>query len=193
MGGVDEVFAEGLPTFEHEGLRLRAPRPDDERDVFELYADREAVRYGFAPPMATLEDARALMADVQRLAAAKTLFHFFACEASDDRVIGHGTLFAFHRESRRAELGYSTLAKRWGQGLGTRIAGALIALSFGPLDLLRLEADVDPRNPGSLRVLEKHGFQREGYARERWLVGGEIADGVLLALLRREWQAAQPK
>ncbi|MBK6516418.1 MAG: GNAT family N-acetyltransferase [Polyangiaceae bacterium] len=188
----DDFFKDGLGTFEHGGVTLRAPRDDDAQAIFELYEDREAVRFGFSPPMASLDDARALIEQIRKLAQNKTIFHFCAALSGEDRVIGHATLFAVQRESRRAEVGYSALRSRWGRGLGTRIVGALIHLAFGPLDLLRLEADVDPRNAASLRVLEKHGFLREGYARERWVQQGELADGVLLALLRREW-AAHPK
>jgi RimJ/RimL family protein N-acetyltransferase len=45
---------------------------------------------------------------------------------------------------------------------------------------------VDPRNVGSLRVLEKLGFRREGYLRERWELAGEIQDSVVFGLLRHE-------
>lgn len=66
---------------------------------------------------------------------------------------------------------------------------ALLDFAFGALDLHRLEADVDPRNAASVRTLERLGFRREGYLRERWLVGGEIQDALFYGLLRREWRA----
>jgi len=34
---------------------------------------------------------------------------------------------------------------------------------------------------------ERLGFQREGLFRERWLVGGETQDSLMLGLLRHEW------
>jgi RimJ/RimL family protein N-acetyltransferase len=65
---------------------------------------------------------------------------------------------------------------------------ALIDHSFGVLRLRRLEADVDPDNASSLRILGRLGFQREGLLRERWSVGGGIQDSVFLGLLAREWR-----
>lgn len=63
-----------------------------------------------------------------------------------------------------------------------------LSYAFDELALRRIEADADPRNAQSLHLLERLGFQREGYARERWHVGGEVCDSVLLGLLRREWK-----
>ena len=62
--------------------------------------------------------------------------------------------------------------------------------AFEELGLRRIEADVDPRNEASIRLLERLGFQREGYLRERWLVDQEINDTVFYGLLRREWLGA---
>ena len=65
---------------------------------------------------------------------------------------------------------------------------ALLRYAFQTLDLNRLEADIDPRNVASARTLERLGFQKEGYLRERWIVNDEISDTCLYGLLRREWQ-----
>jgi RimJ/RimL family protein N-acetyltransferase len=63
----------------------------------------------------------------------------------------------------------------------------LLRFSFSEMELHRIEADVDPRNEASIKLLERLGFHREGYLRERWLVNGEINDTVFFGLLRREW------
>jgi RimJ/RimL family protein N-acetyltransferase len=65
---------------------------------------------------------------------------------------------------------------------------ALVAHAFGALDLNRLEADIDPRNTASARVLERLGFRREGLLRERWIVNGEKSDSAIYGLLRAEWR-----
>ena len=94
------------------------------------------------------------------------------------------------------EVGFALGRSAWGHGLATGALEVLINFAFDALDLHRLEADVDPENESSLRVLERQGFRREGYLRERWHHLGEIRDTVFLGLLRREWSrvgAAQPK
>lgn len=64
---------------------------------------------------------------------------------------------------------------------------ALIDHAIGTLRLHRLEADVDPRNERSVRLLDRLGFVREGLLRERWLEAGEVQDAVFYGLLAREW------
>jgi hypothetical protein len=49
--------------------------------------------------------------------------------------------------------------------------------------------DIDPRNVPSARILERLGFVKEGYLRERWIVAGEKSDTALFGLLRSEWRA----
>jgi RimJ/RimL family protein N-acetyltransferase len=90
----------------------------------------------------------------------------------------------------RAEIGYAIGSDYWGKGYMNEALTALIAHAFEVLDLRRLEADVDPRNTRSIRTLERLGFQREGFLRERWHVCGEIQDAFFYGLLRREWTAS---
>lgn len=184
---LDAIFRDGLPTIEGPMLRLRAMVPADRAAVFELYRDKEAVRFGFSPKMDEAADADAVIAETARLASARTLFHWGVARTTDDVIVGHATLLSLAPAHRRAEVGYSIEKSQWGRGLGTLAVELLIGFAFDTLGLRRLEADVDPRNVGSLRVLEKHGFQREGYLRKRWELAGEVQDGIFFGLLREEW------
>ena len=63
----------------------------------------------------------------------------------------------------------------------------LFDYAFDTLDLHRLEADIDPRNQRSLKTLQKLGFQKEGYLRQRHQVNGERQDSIMLGLLADDW------
>jgi RimJ/RimL family protein N-acetyltransferase len=102
-------------------------------------------------------------------------------------VVGTCTLARIDRQHRRAELGYALGRAHWGSGLAAEAVGAVIRYAFESLDLHRLEADVDPRNGPSLRLLERFGFRSEGLLRERYHVAGEIQDAAIYGLLRSEW------
>lgn len=105
----------------------------------------------------------------------------------DDRVIGTCTLAAIDVQHKRAELGFAVARAQWGRGYASEAAEALVTFAFRTLAMHRIEADVDPRNFASIRCLERLGFQREGYARERYHLNGEVQDAVLYGLLSSEF------
>jgi len=70
---------------------------------------------------------------------------------------------------------------------------ALVAFSFEQLGLRRLEAEVDPRNIASARLLVRLGFVEEGRLRQRWTRKGETTDSRFYGLLRADWSAARSK
>jgi ribosomal-protein-alanine N-acetyltransferase len=102
-------------------------------------------------------------------------------------LIGSVTLFNLDFNHRRAEIGYALGREHWGQGYMNEALQALLAYAFETLDLHRIEADIDPRNIASIKTVERLGFKREGYLRERWQTNGEIQDAFFYGLLRREW------
>jgi RimJ/RimL family protein N-acetyltransferase len=187
---IGAMFDDGLPTLEGARIRLRALHSRDAADVFALYHDRETTRFGYAPKMASLADASRLIEEIADLASRGALWHFGVADRDEDRVIGHVTLFEWKREHRRAEVGYSITRSRWGQGLGREAVRLLIGCAFERCDLRRLEADVEPRNVRSLRLLEALGFRREGLLRARWEQAGELQDSIVLGLLREDWRGS---
>ena len=52
----------------------------------------------------------------------------------------------------------------------------------------RLEAACLPHNIASVRVLEKAGFQREGYARDYLKIAGKWQDHILFAMLESDYK-----
>jgi [ribosomal protein S5]-alanine N-acetyltransferase len=88
--------------------------------------------------------------------------------------------------SHHANAGWSVNAAFAGRGVATVGVGALLDLAFGEAALHRVACGIMPRNARSLRVAEKCGFRREGYAPEMLRIAGVWEDHVLLAKLARE-------
>jgi ribosomal-protein-alanine N-acetyltransferase len=61
---------------------------------------------------------------------------------------------------------------------------ALLPFCFGTLRLHRVEAACIPTNTASIRLLERTGFQREGYARAYLCINGAWQDHLLFARLK---------
>jgi ribosomal-protein-alanine N-acetyltransferase len=97
----------------------------------------------------------------------------------------------YHKWSRRdhkAEIGYDLSPFAWGQGYMSEAFERVVEFGFGDMDLNRIQAVVHPENAASLKLLERHGFVREGLLREELCRDGVYYDHWLLSLLRREWQ-----
>jgi [ribosomal protein S5]-alanine N-acetyltransferase len=177
-----------LPSLAAERVVLRPPALRDAADLYAVLSDAETMRYWSTVAMTDPAEARRLIEMAREEQAAHTMYEWALALRADNRVVGSCCLFNFEWNNGRAELGFVLVRRLWGQGLMREGLVTLLDFAFGRLGLRRLEADVDPRNEASLVLLERLGFRREGVLRERWNVGGELQDAVLLGLLAREYR-----
>jgi [ribosomal protein S5]-alanine N-acetyltransferase len=89
--------------------------------------------------------------------------------------------------TQTATLGYWLGQPHLHQGYMADAVGQIIAFAFDGLRLHRLEAATLPSNDPSIRVLERNGFQREGYARRYLKINGSWSDHVLFGLVAEDW------
>lgn len=136
-----------------------------------------------------MESAHAYIANDINAMESGEFVRFGLVKQDNAGLIGTCTLFHLDAQCRRAEIGYALLPEYWGRGYMQEALKPLIQFGFDELSLNRIEADVDPENFPSIKALERFGFQREGYLRERWIVNGVKADTVLLGLLLLDWKA----
>ncbi len=177
-----------LPTLEGERIVLRHPRGADLDELYALFASAEVTRYWSHGPWQARHQAEAYLRDIHAGAASGQLLQWAITERDEDRLIGTVTLYALSRAHARGEIGFALQPSRWGRGLARETVSTVLTHAIHGLGLQRVEADTDPDNAASLRLLESLGFQREGYARERYRLGGGTQDSVLLGLLAREFR-----
>ncbi|WP_329565001.1 GNAT family N-acetyltransferase [Streptomyces sp. NBC_01361] len=70
-------------------------------------------------------------------------------------------------------LGYVAYASTTGRGYMTEGLELVVRFAFSELGLHRLEANIQPANTASLKLVERLGFRREGYS-----PGFQLIDGV---------------
>jgi [ribosomal protein S5]-alanine N-acetyltransferase len=164
-------------------LVLRPLREEDAAPLFSMWSDADAMRYFSFPPMTSLEQARERVVRGAKMSSAGVDLICVLTSQATGEVLGDCALFRVDEQCRRAEIGFSLQRRHWGSGYMNEAVSALIAHAFGTAGLRRLEADIDPRNLASARLLERQGFVREGLLRERWMVNGEVSDSALYGLL----------
>jgi RimJ/RimL family protein N-acetyltransferase len=91
-------------------------------------------------------------------------------------LIGKAGLYRF------PDIGYLLDPACQGRGLMREALTAVIARAFAVHALPRIQADVDPRNAASLRLLARLGFRETHRQARTWLVGEQWCDSVYLVL-----------
>ncbi|PPV07269.1 ribosomal protein alanine acetyltransferase [Xanthomonas bromi] len=105
----------------------------------------------------------------------------------DEQVIGTTGFTQIQRGAFQAcHMGYGLDAALQGRGLIHWAATQGMAFAFGPLGLHRVMAQYVPENLRSGRVLQRLGFQIEGYARRYLQLNGHWRDHVLTSKLRED-------
>lgn len=135
----------------------------------------------------SMADAQAWYQRMAGIQASGNALQFVILSRGDGGIAGSCLLFNFNASSARAELGYVLGRAHWHQGLAREAMTALLHCAFGPMGLRRIEAEVNPLNQPSVRLLQSLGFTREGLLRKRWVAKGEAYDVELHGLLRDEW------
>ncbi|HEU4508260.1 MAG TPA: GNAT family N-acetyltransferase [Pyrinomonadaceae bacterium] len=177
-----------LPVITTPRVVLRWISEDDIDGLYAIFSDPQVMRYWSSGPLENREAAVELQREIADSNEKETIIKWGVALRDSNLVIGTATLFHLNLDNERAEIGYAMGREHWGKGYMNEALTALVRHAFDVMNLRRLEADVDPRNAASIRTLERLGFQREGYLRERWHVCGEIQDALFYGLLRREWR-----
>ena len=166
---------------------LRTPQVSDHSEWVALRgATRDFLTPGSRPGRPTTSPAplspphQALRED-QR---ADLAYAFFVFRKDDNVLVGGLTLANIRRGCAQAgSLGYWMGAAYARHGYMTAAVKALIPFAFGTLKLHRVEAACIPANAASVRLLEKTGFTREGFARQYLCIDGIWQDHLLYARL----------
>lgn len=74
--------------------------------------------------------------------------------------------------NRSAELNYNLAPEFWGRRLAQAAAAPLCVWAYQTMQLNRIQATVLETNQASIRVLERSGFEREGYLKAYRMVRG---------------------
>jgi ribosomal-protein-alanine N-acetyltransferase len=114
-------------------------------------------------------------------------YPFFLFRKEDNVLVGGLALANVRRGVAQAgSLGYWIGAPHVRRGYMTAAVRALVPAAFDLLRLHRVEAACIPSNIASVRLLEKTGFRREGYARAYLCINGMWQDHLLYAQLRSD-------
>jgi [ribosomal protein S5]-alanine N-acetyltransferase len=165
---------------------LRAPHASD-RDEF-LAAVRSSARLHrpWVTPPGSPEGFARLLARVGDERSEPVL----VCRREDGAIVGWFNISEIVRGPLQSGfLGYGAVAAHAGRGYMSEGLQLLLAHAFEELRLHRLEANIQPGNAPSIRLVQRAGFVREGFSERYLKVAGRWRDHERWAIRAEQWRA----
>ncbi|MFA4135443.1 MULTISPECIES: GNAT family N-acetyltransferase [Brevibacillus] len=151
------------------------------RDFFQNFTGtREEAFYTLEGQIDRIKSAMALKEEDRGYA-------FVIAKKGQDEIIGEVILSEVVRVNLQScWIGYFLDKEHNGKGYMTEAVKLVVDYAFDTLGLHRLEAGVMPHNIGSIKVLLKAGFHKEGIAKKNVKINGRWEDHQTLAIVKEE-------
>ncbi|WP_414049433.1 GNAT family N-acetyltransferase [Macrococcus animalis] len=157
---------------------------DDKQEIFELLTKDEVIRYQ-AWRIETMEDTENY---INQMMSLSDKMHYCVIEDKDTKNLIGICNITMNLKHQKGEIGYMIQPEYWGNGIATHAAKYLVEYGFKEQSLNRIYAVTDIQNTGSIRVLEKVGFQREGLMRQDKIVRGKFRNSYMYSILNDEFR-----
>ena len=178
----ENVFNQ-FPYLATERLLLREISLDDAEDIFEIYSNEEVMKYFGKTTYKELSEAGKMAERCINAFKDKEGIRWGITYKNSDELIGSAGIWRIVKEHLRGEIGYDLKISQWNKGIMSEALKAIAEFGFSKMNLHTLEANIDPDNAASRKLLEKIGFIKEGYFRESYLQDGKFFDSEIYSML----------
>ena len=162
-----------LPANQASRVTLRPTASGDEAEFLQLVHASASLHHPWMSLPATTEAFRAYIKRYAQPGEESRLI----CLRDTGAIAGIVNINSIIRgRFQCGSLSYAAFAPAAGQGYMTEGVGLAIAYAFEQLRLHRLEANIQPGNHGSLSLVRRLGFRREGYSPEMLFIDGAWRD-----------------
>ncbi|WP_373516444.1 GNAT family N-acetyltransferase [Pricia sp.] len=169
---------------EHQTITLRKLYPSDKTQIAQLANNKKIwdnVRDGFGYPY-TEKNAEEFILRQSKSETEKV----FAIDCNGELCGLIGLILQKDVYRKSAEIGYWIGEPHWGKGIVTKAIELITRYAFEELKLIRIFAGVFEYNVGSMRVLEKNGFRKEGISKKAIVKNGKLWEEHRYALLNEK-------
>ncbi len=172
-----------FPVLTTERLILRPISEKDASEIFFFRSDPDMMRYIDRQPATSIEQAVDWVKMIRSGIEKNENILWGLQLKNDNKLIGNITFWRIEKEHYRAEIGYMLHTAHQGKGLMKEAMTAALDYGFNTIKLHSVEANVNPANDASIKLLERTGFVREAYFRENYFFNGKFIDSAIYSLL----------
>jgi Acetyltransferases, including N-acetylases of ribosomal proteins len=172
-----------FPLLESERLYYRNLTIRSAQDLYAMRCNDKVMEFMDAYKFTSVNEAVKLIASLNESFQNKQGINWRLVDKNSNSMIGYIGYWRLMPNHGRAEIGYALKPEFWGQGYMTEALLRIIKFGFGELKLHSIEANVNPKNHRSIRLLVNAGFMQEAYFKENFLFDGKFLDSSIFSLL----------
>ena len=161
---------------------MRRLERTDAAALFPTFADPEQMRYWSRGPFDSEQELADWLCDPKWDGRSWAVL-----ARGDDAVIGR--IAVVPRGPGQSEIGYTIVRDRQGQGIAVEALKGLLGYLFGVEGHRRIQADTDPDNTPSNRLLERLGFTMERRLKASYRTHIGVRDSFIWVLEAENWRA----
>lgn len=155
----------------------------DVREIFEIYSNEDAMKFFGKIPFTNIDEAlERIRSTIDAYTGSEGIRWGIVLKGSD-KLIGSAGIWRIVRQHFRGEIGYELSPEYWKQGIMTEALSEIIKFAFNVMNLHSIEANIDPKNVASEKLLLKLGFEKEGHLKESYFFNGKFEDNAIYSLV----------
>ena len=179
-----QPYFKPFPEIKTERLLLRRLKKDDVNEIFSLRSNEEVMKYIDKERAASLKDAEIFINFINGSADSNTgITWALELKQNPGKMIGSIGFWRLIKEHFRAEIGYMLHPDFWRKGIMKEALVAVIDFGFNEIKLHSIEAQINPGNTASARILESFGFVKEAHFKENYFFEGTFSDTIVYSKL----------
>jgi len=141
---------------ETDRLEIRELTSNDKNSLFEIYSDKEAMKYRNTKPFDSLDEVEKMLAKTFQKFEFSEEFRYAVIQKEGNELIG--TFLIIPLSKNECEIGYSIGKKYWKKGYGKELLIGMLKY-ISSLTYIKVLATSRKENIASLKLLEKIGFK----------------------------------
>lgn len=180
----------GTQTIETDRLILRKFEKEDAAAMYKNWAsDPEVTKFLTWPAHTSIEVSKWVTNDWANSYKDDNYYQWaITVKENGKEPIGSISVVHMKEEISMMHIGYCIGQAWWHKGVTSEALKAVMDFLFKEVEVNRIEARHDPRNPNSGNVMKKCGMKYEGTMRAADFNNQGICDACYYAILKEEWE-----
>ncbi|MGI8583535.1 MAG: GNAT family N-acetyltransferase [Chitinophagaceae bacterium] len=174
-----------FPILSTRRLELRQVNQQDINEIFFLRSDKRVLQFLGKAPEGSTEETSLFIKKISELENNNDGILWGIKLKEEKKLIGTICYWNIAKEHYRAELGYVLHPDFHGKGIMQEALSEVIKYGFTSMNLHSVEANTDPNNLSSTKLLERNNFIREGFFKENYFYDGKFFDTAVYSLINK--------